>query len=522
MKGITALVILFLFFNTTIVASLSSDPIYLLTKKNDIMDNLNNMNDGPMESPWPMFGHDNRHTSQSPYSTSTNLGGIKWKYGTSYSFESSAAIDNNGTIYVGSSSGYLHAFYPNGTQKWLYGTGAKITSSPAIHEDGTIYVGSWDCGLYAINPDGTLKWRFSIGGWGESSPAIAKDGTIYIGSVHNGQLYAVNPNGTEKWHFQTGDCIFSSPTIDQSGIIYITSCDQRLYAFYPNGTVKWTVGATEAGAPSIGDDGTIYVSSWNHLTALYPNGTAKWSAVVEYGNGRTPSIADDGIIYVGGDELYAFYPNGTKKWTYNPGRFYDVTTYSCSISADGTIFFGVSNDTGAGGYLIAVNPDGTEKWREWIHNEMVRAIPAIGTDGTVYIGASSWPSESYFYAFNGKKFEDPVIVKPKPGMLYLFNHEWRPTWTGNTLCIGKITIEVSHPDPTNVSRVEIWVDGIKQCELTSPPYQWTWTNRTKFSIPLLAHTINVAAVNRTGMIKYTGMNVSLCNSLIKNPYMKWL
>ena len=505
MKGITALVIILLFFNTTIVASLSSNPICSLTKKNDIMDNLNIVDDGPMESPWPMFGHDNRHTSQSPYSTSTNLGGIKWKFGTSHFFESSPAIADDGTIYVGSSGGYLHAFYPNGTQKWLYRTGDWVTSSPAISNDGTIYIGSWDGNLYAIRSNGTLKWRFPIGGWGESSSAIAEDDTIYIGSVHSGRLYAVNPNGTEKWHFQTGDCIFSSPTIDQSGIIYITSCDQRLYALYPNGTVKWTVGATEAGAPSIGDDGTIYVSSWNHLTALYPNGTAKWSAVVEYGNGRTPSIADDGIIYVGGDELYAFYPNGTKKWTYNPGRFYDITTYSCSISADGTIFFGVSNDTGAGGYLIAVNPDGTEKWREWIHNEVVRAIPAIGTDGTVYIGASSSPSESYFYAFNGKKFEDPVIVKPKSGKLYLLDHELWSTFNGDTRCIGRITIEVVHPDPVNVSRMEFWVDGVKQCELTNPPYIWTWTNRTKLSHFIIAHDITVAAVNKTGMTKYDGL-----------------
>ena len=77
-----------------------------------------------------------------------------------------------------------------GTLKWRYKTGNLIESSPAISEDGTIYVGSYDDYLYAINPDGTPKWRYQTGNNVESSPAIGSDGTVYVGSWDH-YLYAI-------------------------------------------------------------------------------------------------------------------------------------------------------------------------------------------------------------------------------------------------------------------------------------------------------------------------------------------
>ena len=61
------------------------------------------------DTPWPMRGHDLKHTGISPYSGSQTS-----------------------------------------TKKWEFSAGDKIASSPAIGADGTIYVGSWDGKLYAI------------------------------------------------------------------------------------------------------------------------------------------------------------------------------------------------------------------------------------------------------------------------------------------------------------------------------------------------------------------------------------
>ncbi len=114
-----------------------------------------------MNSPWPMFRHDARHSATSQY----------------------------------------HDPVPTGTP-WSYTAGGGL-SSPVIATDGTIYVGG-NGNLRALNANGTSKWSFSIGGGGtRSTPAIADDGTVYIGTTA-GRVYAVNANGTQKWYYSTG------------------------------------------------------------------------------------------------------------------------------------------------------------------------------------------------------------------------------------------------------------------------------------------------------------------------------
>ena len=69
---------------------------------------------------------------------------------------------------------------------------------------------------------------------------------------------------------------------------------------------------------------------------------------------------------------------------------------SCSsspaVGADGTIYVG-SDD----GNLYAVNPDGSQKWK-WFETSFpysVRSSPAVGADGTIYVG-----SDVVLYAVN--------------------------------------------------------------------------------------------------------------------------
>ncbi len=365
---------------------------------------------GPMNSSWPMYCYDTRHTGRSPYSTADNPGDEKWRFKVSDWNEGGPAIDDNGTLYFGSDGGFLYALYANGTLKWKYR--AWLYSVPAIAADGTIYVGSCKSGLHAIYPNGTRKWLFSItGGNKVSSPAIAEDGTIYFGSQSNNKVYAVNPDGTEKWNYTTGKLVWSSPAIGDDGTVYIGSDDHYLYALYPNGTLRWRFGLVNTdtlvrGSPSIAEDGTIYIGSLslhdnNYLYALYPNGTMKWKSSTGI-IWSSPSIGEDGTIYVGGgSKLYAIYPNnGTKKWKFGLGG--TATKSSPAIDADGTIYIGTSIGGTRGGDLIAVNPDGTKKWRKMIANRYVQSSPAIGEDGTVYIVSSSntqYEWYGYLHAF---------------------------------------------------------------------------------------------------------------------------
>jgi outer membrane protein assembly factor BamB len=401
---------------------------------------------GPMDSAWPMQSHDIHHTGRSPYSTADNPYVEKWRFWEDRWLECGSVIDTDGIIYIGDAWGDLSAIYPNGTVKWKYTLGGQIMgSTPAIVEDGTIYVGAWDDYLYAVNPDGTRKWRFLAHADISSSPVISEDGTIYFGTMlpYN-TVWAVNPNGTEKWRYQTGDAITSDPAIGDDGTIYIGSCDGYLYALWPSGTLRWRfkTGDEIHSHPSIAKDGTIYISSFDgYLYALYPNGTLRW----KYGGGgdeASPAIDKDGSIYVGNDKLRAIYPNGTEKWSINVAGG-NIDHASPAISDDGIVY------VGAGCYIVAVTPDGNERWHKKIAKEWIKSSPSIGEDGTVYIGTTEGVGKGgYLYAFGPQETNDPPTAPSITG----------PT-TGKAGTSYDYKFVASDPDRNPVSYYVEWGDG---------------------------------------------------------------
>jgi hypothetical protein len=63
---------------------------------------------------------------------------------------------------------------------------------------------------------------------------------------------------------------------------------------------------------------------------------------------------------------------------------------SPAIGSDGTVYVGSSDK-----YLYAINPNGSQKWR-FLTGDAVHSSPAIGTDGTIYVGSD----DGYLYAIS--------------------------------------------------------------------------------------------------------------------------
>jgi len=381
-----------------------------------------------MDSPWPMYCHDVRHTSRSPYNTANTDGIEKWRIDTDDECSGSPIIDKEGIIYVGASD--MLAVYPNGTLKWKFKMDGIVVSAPAIDEKGILYFGGiWGDKLYAMySSNGTVKWTYKIGPtW--ASPTIGNDGIIYAPGTDNWNVHAIYPNGTLKWKFHASKNVYSSPAIGEDGTIYCTSYNGYLYALYlNNGTLKWKykVPGYIRTSPCIADDGTVYtVSTDGPLFAFNPDGTVKWNTT-SVGGGTSPTIGQDGTIYCGYKDLYAVNPvNGSIKWKCDLGRDRTVKDGTPCNSVDGTIYLGTYIGDRVGGELIAVNLDGTEKWRKMIASNWVMSAPAIGSDGTVYVGSWNDGTEpwawGYLHAF-GELDSDapsaPVIDGPSSG-----NHE---------------------------------------------------------------------------------------------------
>ena len=354
----------------------------------------------------------------------------------------SLVIANDGRIYVGGRSnkgnGVIYAINPDGTVKWAreifnetkYGV-PWIEASPAIGKDGTIYVATHEGYLYAFTPDGEEKWKIFLGKY-ISSLAIDESGTtVYAGTVDNEKIYAINSDGTIKWEMETGSPTYS-PAIDNKGIIYVGTYEGILYAIHNNGTLKWTFDAKKPfTSPSIDAfTDTIYIGThvaWgdNGLYALYPNGTLKWEFEpdnVVYGAILSPpAIAEDGTLYFGTGEgrIYAVDKNGIKKWHKYVGQYPTPPV----IGKDGTIYIAATKKVSPtypheDGYLYAINPDGTIKWRTMLDSDIpydycYPSSMAIGKDGRIYIGTwfgSEKEDWGYLYAIGTRERKREITI----------------------------------------------------------------------------------------------------------------
>lgn len=131
-------------------------------------------------APWPMIGHDVRHTGQSPY-RGPDKARLKWKFKTGVAVASSPALGSDGTVYVGSSDSSLYALSADGALKWKFPTGGAV-SSPVLGSDGTLYVGSWDHYVYALEASPKAS---SLSSGGEKDAEFDEHGAQVFGLSSN-------------------------------------------------------------------------------------------------------------------------------------------------------------------------------------------------------------------------------------------------------------------------------------------------------------------------------------------------
>ena len=322
---------------------------------------------------------------------------MKWQFATATTGamgQGHPALGADGTVYVGSADGNVYAVNPDGTQKWVFDTGAESTDPPtiAVGDDGTVYVGpnyvDASGTVCALNPDGTVKWAYSTNSVSNASyPAVDSDGTMYIG-LWDGRLLALRADGTKKWEYVIGATVDSSPSIGADGTVYIGCRNSNLYAFNPDGTQKWAV--TLSGqmgnwsGPAIAADGTVYMNSGygdSKMYAVRADGTLKWQFVTGGRTDGTPTIGPDGTVYLssGDGKLYAINPDGSKKWEFAAeGQVY----CAAAIGADGMLYVGSIE----GGKFYVLDSLGTKQW-EYAIGQAVTSSAAIASDGTVYTGS---------------------------------------------------------------------------------------------------------------------------------------
>jgi outer membrane protein assembly factor BamB len=228
------------------------------------------------------------------------------------------------------------------------------------------------------------------------------------------------------------------------------------------------------GSPSIGDDGTIYVCSWDDfLYALAPNGTLKWRFGTGDATETSPAIASDGTIYVGSYNglLFSISPAGVENWRFQTGN---AILSSPAIDNNGIIYCG-SYD----GNLYALNPNGTLRWK-FDAGDYIESSVVIGEDGTIYIAAQFYPSggDSYTYLYalefiNNQPPITPTINGPASGKI---GRTYDYTTVSDDPEGDNISYYVNWGDGTNTGWIGPFVTGEEQT------VSHTWNKKGTYTI----------------------------------------
>lgn len=337
------------------------------------------------DSPWPFTRGDMQATGRSKYvGPSTNT--VIWRKDMPLGILFGPVIGYDDILYIGTNS---------------------------------IYAGNINF-LYAINNDGQNLWTFETELFNPNNivPIIAKDSTIYFGSA-NTNLYALYPNGELKWMIE--NIMFGTPhcymTLAKNGDLYVPSSD-TLVIVDPNGIIKEKRTIEELKGRSIifstGGDTTFYFtgggpddSNPGSLNAALLNGDLLWSYAFKSHRLGTPLVDNSDRLYVFGKDLevpnnkylYCLNPDGTLSWRYNIDAYESYS--SPTIDKNGNIIFHVMSSPQ--NFIVSLDYYGNENWVTQLPGDFQESLINHGfvcdAEGKIYCGSTF---EGFFYCLSSE------------------------------------------------------------------------------------------------------------------------
>jgi len=281
------------------------------------------------------------------------------------------------------------------TVYWGATLNTPVFTQPVIDSDGTVYVGGDDGFIYAVQPGGALKWTSSkTGAYTMTTPAIA--GTpdaprIVVAGSEDGNVYGVNTaSGAKAWTFTPKLGISTS-------ISSFTSAPMIGSVNYNSNTATNKAYMVFIGA----QNGIFYgvnLANGNQLWSFDTKGQIGFGAALN--SFTSYAVGSASVVYFTSTNDYTCHLYAMDAYTGRLVWAYDTTDHTSvgkylytapAIGTDGTIYVGGSvsprnaKTTTYEGRLFAINMDGTLKWKSPVIGANITSSPAIGPDGTVYV-----------------------------------------------------------------------------------------------------------------------------------------
>jgi outer membrane protein assembly factor BamB len=367
------------------------------------------------DSPWPVLRGDMQGTGRSRF-IGPRTNNVLWRKDMPLGVLYGPVIGYNDILYMGERAispenvNYFYAVDKNGNDLWTFETetSSPNNSGPVLLHDSTIYFFSRNQKMYALNQGGSLKWEQNI--WANFRPfyPIAKNGDIYVAQID--ELLVVSTEGNIKdtlsipdispaIAFSTeGDTIYlttgGSSSGEMPGALNAVNLEGNIYWKYNFSRINW-------GIPLVDNQNKIYVFGRdsisqvnNYLYCIKPDGTLDWRYGVHSFEGRSsPTIDKDGnIIIIARKIINSVERNciisldyyGNENWvTPFEGDWDDhYINHGLVSDAEGKIYCGSST----GGNFYCFDNNGELLWTFDLGDLEYDSNPAIGSDGTLYIG----------------------------------------------------------------------------------------------------------------------------------------
>ena len=372
------------------------------------------------DSPWPTLRGDMQGTGRSEY-IGPRTNNVIWKKDMPLGVIYGPLIGYDDNLYMGSRSltsqigvNYFYSVHKNGDDFWTFTTETYYPNNvgPILGNDSTIFFGSRNSKIYALDFFGNEKWNVTGLPIGVQNFTISRDkfGNFYIPITDTIVIISYDGSSVRKipWpgiylrgimFSPSGDTMYfkdENRQFGSAGALKSTDLEGNINWSFNPGIINW-------GLPLIDNQNNIYVLGRdtllgeNFLFAVSPSGNLKWKySITGYNKLTAPTIDKNGNIifhaFVNGNREYQtaiisldYY--GNENWTtildFENDTYQNWIDHELVSDAEGKVYFGTS----VASYFGCIDSDGTILWTLDMGDLEYDSCPAIGSDGTLYIGA---------------------------------------------------------------------------------------------------------------------------------------
>lgn len=270
---------------------------------------------------WEQFQKDAKHTGTECNISVTTPICYKWTYSLGSDFLHGAVpiVDDNGYIYINTASS-LFKFDINTQQLIWQKSYPSANACAVLYNNKIIY--HYGTGFRAVDCNtGNLVWSQSIPVSGSMATNMSSNysndcnpslcnGKIYIGNTLGNVIRIDAETGnTEKIYNVASSIIFAAPSVDDDGTIYVGANDNYFYAIDSvTGSIKWktNIGSPIYGTASIDSTGVYFASSIGRVFKLDKStGSVIWSYLTGFWMHSSGTLYNGGY-YIGSDDRYMY------------------------------------------------------------------------------------------------------------------------------------------------------------------------------------------------------------------------